>query len=131
MRTVSLLAVIGGSVLLAGCNTTDSPLIFGKVNSLGIQIAATVPDQGGNLTLGYRSANIAVVPVTAHDATGHVFPLNSSQGPQGSIVRDSLSTFAHFESQAGVPVKACLGDIFATGLAAAKLSEKLTAICKP
>jgi hypothetical protein len=127
MRTVSLIAVVCGSAFLAGCNSDT--LVFGKVNTLGIQIAATAPDQGGNLTLGYRAANIAVVPVVAHSANGEAVPVFAST----TQTRDAFSTFAHFEVTAGAqgaPLTACLGDTFATGIAAQRVAQALPGVCR-
>jgi len=97
-------------------------------------VSATAPDQGGNVVLGYRSANIAVVPVYARDASGSVVKMGGAQrGANSFELVDSFSTFAHFEAAAGSgSVKGvCLGDTFATGNAANRLAENLEHVCKP
>lgn len=130
MRKLELIAAGLCAAMLAGCNTVDTPLIFAKANTYGASIAATVPDQGGNLTLGYRSAHLAVVPVTAHDASGQVVPVNADLVSNTQKSKEAFATFAHFEATAGVPVKACLGDTFATGYAARYVSQNLAKVCQ-
>src|SRR5947199_10872131 len=101
MHRMTALVAIACTAILPGCNTIDAPLIFGKVNTLGITASATAPDQGGTVTLGYRSANISVVPVTARDAYGNPIVLKERRGDGND---GAFSTFAHFEaSAAAVP----------------------------
>jgi hypothetical protein len=122
--------IVTAAALLSGCNTIDPPLIFGKMDTFGLSASATAPDQGGTVTLGYRSAKLAIVPVTAHSADGSVEVLTERRAGANS---GAFSTFAHFEaSAAAVPgVKACLGDTFATGLAAQAIAQRLEQVCKP
>lgn len=127
MRTVMFVGIVCGFGILSGCNTADTPLIFGKANTFGASVSATAPDQGGSVVLGYRSANIAIVPVVARDASGRVVKTTSRL--QGTA-EDAYSTFAHFEASASVPAKACLGDTFATGLAAQRIAQSLPSVCK-
>jgi len=116
---------------LTACNGTGTPLIFGKVDTFGASASATAPDQGGSVTLGYRSAKVAVVPVTAQDAHGNAIVLKEHRG---TVNDGALSTFAHFEAATGASaaggVKACLGDTFATGLAAQVVAQKLDRVCQ-
>jgi hypothetical protein len=126
MRSAAIVAIICGFGL-SGCHTGDGPLLFGKVNTFGASISATAPDQGGNVVVGYRSANIAVVPVMARDSSGRV--VRTTARLQGTA-EDAFSTFAHFEASVGTPAKACLGDTFATGLAAQRIAQSLPAVCR-
>ena len=130
MRKCALIAVGLGAALLGGCSTVDTPLVFAKANTYGASIAATVPDQGANLTLGYRAANLAVVPVTAHDANGQVRPVLADLVSNSQSSKEAFATFAHFESTLGTPAKACLGDTFATGYAARYVSQNLAKVCQ-
>lgn len=52
---------------LAGCNTTGTPIVAGAVDQVGIAVSGGVQDQGANMTLGYRGAKFAVVPVQTAD----------------------------------------------------------------
>ena len=134
LRRAKFLGCVGGCVtaaaLLSGCNTIDPPLIFGKMDTFGLSASATAPDQGGTVTLGYRSAKLAIVPVTAHNANGNVEVLRESRTGNVSGT-GAFSTFAHFEASANVRggVGACLGDTFATGLAAQVVAQKLERVC--
>jgi hypothetical protein len=47
---------------LAGCQT-GTPIVAGAVDQIGVSVSGGVQDQGGNLTVGYRGAKFAVVPV--------------------------------------------------------------------
>ena len=129
MRKVAAIGTICSFALLTGCNTIDTPLVFGKVNTFGASVSATAPDQGGNVTLGYRSANIAIVPVTARDTTGRVTPVLADQQSAAQRSHEAFSTFAHFEAGVSTPGTACLGDTFATGYAARFISQNLPKVC--
>lgn len=128
MRWVEFVVAIGSFGLLSGCTMVSAPLVFGKVNTFGASVAVTAPDQGGNLTVGYRSANVAIVPVAVVGDDGRPVKLVGHVKGTGSA-DDAYSTFSHFEANVGATLKACLGDTFATGLAAQKLSDNLAKIC--
>lgn len=49
-------------VSLGGC-TTGTPIVAGAVDQVGFAVSGGVQDQGANMTLGYRGAKFAVVPV--------------------------------------------------------------------
>lgn len=134
MRSANMPIVLFATGFLAGCNAIDSPLVFGKFDTFGASASVTAPEQGGNVVVGYRSAKLAVVPVTAHDAAGNVEMLTESreqtQGTAGENT-GAFSTFAHFEGNVGAApgVAVCLGDTFATGLAAQEIAENLPNVC--
>lgn len=111
------------SLLLVGCASTgESPLIFGQSNTIGISIGASVADQGGDLILGYKGHNFAVVPVTVGQPDGASIQIGAAQGPGFS---DAYSVLGQFEARAKSTTasqNAGLGTFFATGLAAAKLA---------
>jgi|SRR6476659_7011586 hypothetical protein len=125
MRYLGFIFAVCSLAVLPACSA-DPPLIFGRIDILGISAAATAPDQGANLVLGYRSAKLAVVPVTVRDANGNVQVLRETR--QGANTSE-FSTFAHFEASSAAAlssgVSACLGDTFATGLAAQAISERI------
>jgi hypothetical protein len=58
---------------LAGCNTSGTPIVAGAVDQVGIAVSGGVQDQGANMTLGYRGAKFAVVPVQT--ASGELLAL--------------------------------------------------------
>jgi hypothetical protein len=47
---------------LAGC-VTGTPIVAGAVDTVGVAIGVGTQEQGGNLTVGYKGAKFAVVPV--------------------------------------------------------------------
>jgi hypothetical protein len=130
MKTAPALLVLASLSALTGCNSFDAPLIFGKVDTFGMVASATAPDQGASASLGYRSAKVAIVPVSARNGSGDVTVLTEQRaGPDNT---GAFSTFAHFEASvaAGAGAQACLGDTFATGLAAQKIAEALPRVCR-
>jgi hypothetical protein len=86
------------SVGLAGCSpTAGPPLLFGQTHTLGVAIHGSATQQGVDLTLGYRDFNLAIVPVTATDASGQIVQIRSSAGPGHG---NALSVLGQFESNA-------------------------------
>ena len=124
MKTIRTFA--GGAVIavLAGCSEVpkNMPLVFGETITFGVGISGSTADQGVDVTLGLKTKNIAVVPVTMETSGGDRKQLtaNLQAGHQ-----DALSTLAQFESktEAGTTATIGLGKFFATGLAASQLAE--------
>ena len=131
---MKIILAIGLCLIVVGCAgyNENPPLIFANVNKFGVSASATLPDQGGDLTVGYRSAKAAIVPVTAKDANGNITKLEVRRAGNNT---GAFSTFSHFEATAGTGAAsagatACLGDTFATGFAAQKLAQDLKHVCK-
>lgn len=59
---ISLCACLG----LIGC-ATDNSIVAGAVDTIGIKLAAGTTDQGASLTMGFKGAKFAVVPVENSD----------------------------------------------------------------
>jgi hypothetical protein len=112
---------LGGiaALTLAACTTAQQgmPLIFGRTQTVGVSVAATVPDQGAHLTLGFSDRNIAIVPTTT--PSGELIRSNATE------FNDALSVLGQFEvtTAGGTQVSAGLGTFFSTGLAARNLAE--------
>ena len=101
-------------VCCAGCGS-QMPLIFGQGTTVGIDVAVQPETQQGNITLGYKDVNIAIVPVATDNGT-----TINSRVFDGS--KDALSVFGQFGAKtnaAGVG----LGKFFATGAAASSLAD--------
>jgi hypothetical protein len=47
----------------AGCNTVRSPIVAVAVDDVGVTAGLGAQSQGGNVTIGYKGAKFAVVPV--------------------------------------------------------------------
>lgn len=122
--------------LLSGCATDlprNMPLVFGESITVGIGIGATTADQGADFTLGFKSRDVAIIPVVAYDNAGNpqkiqatVAETAASQGtnPGGKTVNaDSYSVLGQFGTTAdGSGKRVGLGKFFATGAAAQQLS---------
>lgn len=117
-------AIAISSLLLAGCaHTGETPLIFGQTNTLGLSIGGSAPDQGGDLVLGYKSQNLALVPVTVTQPGGGSEPIRAKVQ---NDYYDAYSVLGQFEVKGkggGAGQKAGLGTFFATGLAAKRLAD--------
>jgi hypothetical protein len=108
----------------AGVNDAEGGklLLFAQITSLGFSAGSTAAQSGVDLTLGYKDANVAVVPVTARDGAGVGAPLRSRIGQ----FYDSYSVLGQFSfdaSQSATLGEAGLGKFFATGGAATRLSQ--------
>lgn len=133
MHKFKIFTLLLMGAMATGCASTDArlPLIFGQSHTVGISIGASTTDQGGELVLGYKDKNIAIVPVTERKADGDYLQIKSSiidengQGPD----TDALSVLGQFETSgsAGVNPNFSLGKFFATGLAAQKLADGFAA----
>jgi hypothetical protein len=83
-----------------------------------------VAEQGADLTIGYKSQDFALVPVTVVQPDGAEQQIGSTV--RGDSFRDSFSVLGQFEasaSRSSAAVKTGLGKFFATGVAAKKLSD--------
>lgn len=117
---------------LGGCSSmpTNMPLVFGESITVGISIAATATDQGADFTLGYKSKDVAIVPVSVLKADGAVEKLQAhitntaTASLPGSTSVDAYSVIGQFEVDTGQQGhQVGLGKFFATGQAAQVLSE--------
>jgi hypothetical protein len=130
MKHAKALGAALGLIALVGCGNTDSShLVFGQDIVVGLTISASAPEQGGELTLGYKDRNIAVVPVAIKDETGKYISLGGyGQAPgEADLPSDAFSTLGQFEMRTGQDgtVSVGLGKFFATGIAAQNLSAGL------
>lgn len=131
-------------VSLAGCSSmpTNMPLIFGETVTVGISIGASTADQGADLTVGFKSKDIAIVPVTTKSdgseaLTATVTSTGPSEkaviGPDGKMELtkpektsqsvDAFSVLGQFSSTTDAGARQVgLGKFFATGNAAVQLA---------
>jgi hypothetical protein len=127
MRPAPVVLAVAGA---AGCaQVSDPPLIFGQTHTVGITIAGSPAEQGGEFTLGYRDRDLAIVPVTVTQGDGsvtqldsHVFGDHRSETDQPD--KDTFSVLGQFElATEGRQAQVGLGKFFATGLAARRLAD--------
>jgi hypothetical protein len=102
---------------VTGCasNGTDN-LVYAKNMTFGANVSAT-GNAGPDITIGFRSQNLAIVPVN-DDGTS----IRGSVGATKPQDEDALSVLGQFESATGGS-GVTLGEFFATGVAAQKLAD--------
>lgn len=130
-------------VSLGGCGNVDSShLVFGQKISVGLTIDASAPEQSGELSLGYKDRNIAVIPVAVKAENADKYQTLGAYGPESKSeagtdgsgklaagASDAYSTVGQFELATGGNGTASvgLGKFFATGVAAQILAEGFAA----
>lgn len=114
--------------ILSGCAAyNNSPLIFGQAHIVGISISGSAPEQKGEFVLGYKDADIAIVPVSVRQQNGDSTQLKATATKDH---QDALSVLGQFSVNATSEVKTTsvgLGKFFATGMAAKKLADGFAA----
>jgi hypothetical protein len=125
MRKAFLITVF---IILPGCAAyNNSPLIFGQAHIVGISISGSAPEQKGEFVLGYKDADIAIVPVSVRQQNGDSTQLKATATKDH---QDALSVLGQFSVNATSEVKTTsvgLGKFFATGMAAKKLADGFAA----
>ncbi len=116
--------VISMALISAACAGPgeNSPLIFGQADILGISIGTSAASQTPEFTLGYKGANIAIIPIAGYGRNGEpvVFDAQDATG------RDTMSVLGQFDAAAkkgSDTQQVVLGKFFATGFAARKLAD--------
>ncbi len=110
---------------LAGCSLgPNPPLIFGQIQSVGFTINGSTTQQGGELTVGYRDFDVAIIPATTAQSGGAVTQVQGTVTDGKATSTDALSVLGQFQvnAQAASP-QTSFGKFFATGLAAQKLAD--------
>jgi len=109
-------------ISITGCaEISNPPLIFGQSHTVGITVSASAPDQGGELTIGYKDRNFAIIPVTVKQGDGNSTQIKATATANH---QDALSVLGQFEVNTKVTgPEASLGKFFATGIAANKLAD--------
>jgi hypothetical protein len=130
MKPMHVIAALAGLGLSACGNIRGADLIFGQQETVGLTISGSAPQQGGGLTLGYASLDIAIVPVVVETASGAVVVKGETKtlddkGATAGGLSDALSTIGQFELDTGANtlVSAGLAKFFATGNAAQVLAQ--------
>lgn len=116
---------LSGAVFLSACTTGESEnLVFGQADTLGISIGLNTTNQTPELVLGYKGANIAVVPVAIKNDSGEVVPIGSvNEASEEDGAGDAFSVLGQFSGEASAQQQsASLGKFFATGLTAQVLA---------
>jgi len=126
MTKLTRYSISASAVLLAlsGCASIHNmPLIFGQGHIVGISASGSMPEQKVDLTIGYKDANLAIVPTTVKQGNGDSTQVEAT-ATDG--FRDGLSVLGQFEANTNVKTDQAsvgLGKFFATGMAAHILAE--------
>ncbi len=120
MRILNRSFVLMAAVACAGCVSWENnpPLLFGEVQSIGITVGGSATQQGADITVGYRSQDVAIVPVTIAQGPNASTQLKATAGGH----EDALSVLGQFESSAK-STEVGLGKFFSTGIAAKRLAD--------
>jgi len=109
------IAVVGPMLCLgvAACAANRTPIIAGAVDTVGVAVGGGAQDQGGNLTVGYKGAKFAIVPVT--NESGEILSLRD--GPDR---RRGFSVFAMLgvDAKGGIATGTEIQQVVAVGPAA-------------
>lgn len=113
--------------ILTGCAETipkNMPLVFAETISVGINVGASTTEQGGDFSLGFKSKDVAVVPVVTLDKDGKPVPIESKSAEGQKTMNDAYSVLGQFSSDTSAAGRNVgLGKFFATGQAAVRLSD--------
>lgn len=101
-----------GCIGLAAC-TTGTPIIAGAVDTVGVGISGGAPEQGGSLTLGFKGAKFAIVPV--QNAAGEQLSLDAGGGKERGF---SVLALLGVDAKAGLATGVELQQVVAVGPAA-------------
>jgi hypothetical protein len=96
-----LMATSAVCVALAGCSNVPR-IVAGSIDQVGVGMSGGVQDQGGNMTVGYRGAKLAVVPVETN----------------AGVPLPNLSVFAQLDFDAALKTSVGIEQVIAVGPAA-------------
>ena len=111
------------TLLVSGCAEfpKNMPLMFGETISFGVSIAGSAGEQGVDVTLGFKTRDIAIVPVAVETKEGTIEKLTASIVDGNT---DAFSVIGQFDSKTdGGTGEIGLGKFFATGSAAQVLAD--------
>jgi hypothetical protein len=111
------------ATLLSACAEIprNMPLVFGETLTFGASISGSTTDQGVEVTIGFKSRDIALVPVAIERRDGTIDKLSAGISAGNT---DAFSVLGQFDSKtaAGTSAEVGLGRFFATGSAAQVLA---------
>jgi hypothetical protein len=99
-------------LVLAGC-ATGTPIVAGAVDTIGVAIGGGAQDQGGNLTVGYKGAKFAIVPV--ENRNGELLLIQDGPNKQKGF---SVFAMLGLDTKAGVSPGVGIQQVVAVGPAA-------------
>ena len=113
MKLGGLVAVFLIGLASAGCTTARTPILAVAVDNVGVTAGVGAQNQGANLTVGYKGAKFAIVPVQ-NDKGGR---LTLRDGPDREV---GFSVFALLgvDAKAGLSPNTDIRQVVAVGPAA-------------
>lgn len=87
----------------AGCAGTATPIVAGAVDHVGVVAGASPQMQGAGLSVGYRGAKFAIVPVETRN--GELILINDGAGQKSYSVFTQLGVEAKGGSNANVAIE--------------------------
>lgn len=114
------IAAVTASCLVA-CAPMPDTVVFGQAQTVGISIGQSQGAPAPELVVGYKDANVALLPTAVRDENGKPEIIGGTTTGNSSF-KETFSVFGQFEVSAEGSGKVGLGKFFATGLAAQKLS---------
>jgi hypothetical protein len=117
-------AALCTAIVCAGCaNRSDPPLIFGAGHTYGVSVGAASTDTGGELVIGYKGTDLAVIPVSAIQPNGNVVVVGAAASGGHGDSYSVLGQFGGTAAKSKTGANAGLGKFFATGAAARNIAE--------
>jgi hypothetical protein len=118
-RIACAIAFVAFGVVVGCTPPENAPLYFGKVTTLGVSAGAGASGTTGDLTIGFKDANLAIVPTLGAGGAGVIQAVNTDGSTSNN---DALSTYGSFESQNSAN-GVSLGQFFSTGLPGQSLAR--------
>lgn len=123
---IKLMTLSFVGVALAGCTTARAPIVAGAVDSVGITLGAGAQSQGGNLTVGYKGAKFAIVPIMNAEGQRLTLYNGSEQDEKGFSVFTMLGVDAKGALSPSVDIR----QVVAVGPAAEIWAEESSGVSK-
>lgn len=119
--------LVAGLIILTACEAVEDTVVFGQAHTVGISAGQAPGAAAPEFVLGYKDANVALLPAAVKDATGNPTPLGGTTKGGGSEFGETFSVFGQFSANSALGGQqnpdVGLGKFFATGIAAQKLAS--------
>ena len=119
-------AAFAAALFVSACEEhTGNPVVFGQVHSFGITMGQSPTTQAPEFVLGYKDANIAILPTIATSQSGEVKVLGGKTKFAGAEFNETYSVFGQFGTENPTRIgegTVTLDKFFATGIAAQKIA---------
>lgn len=104
----------------------EDRVVFAQAHTVGISVSQSQTAPTPEFVLGYKDANVALLPTAIRDRNGNPTEIGGVSRSDGQEFSETFSVFGQFrantsKNETGSPTVG-LGKFFATGLAAQKLA---------